>query len=172
MTSKNQRIIKGYVWSATTVGLVLGPGADVAPLIALWVAGFVHLASKADLDFDRDEAVAAVATIIAALAAWFVSGKIADFIAAALAAGVLTSAGFTMGVSLVIGAFLALSLNSIINALFTYRFLSVCATLIEDHDASGKIFLKAFINWITDSLLSLAEIPRDLVKTAKLMFSF
>jgi len=172
VTSRNERIIRGYVWSATGLGVVLGPVVDAGPLVALWVAGFVHLASKAELKFNKEEAVSAVATIIAALGAWFVSGKVADYIAAALATGVLTTAGFTFGVSLIIGAFLALSLNATINALFTYRFLSACAAVIEDHRASDGIFLKAFINLITDQLLSLAQIPSDLVKTAKIMFGF
>jgi hypothetical protein len=151
---------------------VLGPGVDAAPLIALWVAGFVHLASKAELKFNKEEVVSAVAMIVAALGAWFVSGKIADYVAGLLATGVLSTAGFTFGASLVIGTILALSLNAMINALFTYRFLGACATLIEDQEASGIIFLKAFINLLTDQLLSLAEIPSDLVKTAKVMIGF
>ena len=30
--------MKNYVWSAATIGVVLGPEADAARLIALWVA--------------------------------------------------------------------------------------------------------------------------------------
>lgn len=172
MTSANRRIIKGYVWSATSIGVVLGPGVDAAPLVGLWVAGFVHLAGKADLDYDKDEAVSAVATIVAGLGAWFVSGKVAQYVAGALAAGGLTAAGITGGSSIIIALLATLSLNATINALFTYRFLAACATVIEDNGAYGHIFLKAFINIITDQLLSLAEIPKDLVKTAKIMFGF
>ena len=172
MTPRNRRIVKGYVWSANTLGLVLGPGADAGPLVALWVAGFVHLASQAELKFDKQEAVSAVATIVSGLGAWFVSGKVAQFVAGVLAAGGLSAAGVTGGASLILALIGTLSLNATINALFTYRFLAACAGVIEDEGASGTIFLKAFINLITDQMLSLAEIPSDLVKTAKTMMSF
>lgn len=172
MTSGNRRIIKGYIWSATSVGVVLGPGVDAGPLVVLWVTGFIHLASKADLKYEREEAVSAIATIVAGLGAWFVSGKVAQYVAGALAAGGLATAGLTAGTSVVLALVATLSLNATINALFTYRFLSACAGVIEDRNACGMIFLKAFANLITDQLLSLAEIPSDLVKTAKLMFSF
>ena len=99
-------------------------------------------------------------------------GKIADYVAGLRAAGVLSTVGFTFGASLVIGTFLALSLNAMVSALFTYRFLSACATLIEDQEASGVILLEAFINLLTDQLLSVAEIPSDLVKTVRVMIEF
>jgi hypothetical protein len=150
----------------------LGPGVDAAPLVGLWVAGLLHLASNAELRYDKKEIVSAVATIVAGLGAWFVSGKVAQYVAGALAAGGLTAAGMTGGVSLVVALIATLSLNATINALFTYRFLSACAAVIEDHGACGSIFLNAFANVITDQLLSIAMIPRDLVKTAKVMFSF
>ena len=114
MNSGNERIIRRYVWAATTIGVVLGPGVDAAPLIALWVAGFVHLASKAELKFNKEEVVSAVAMIVAALGAWFVSGKIADYVAGLLATGVLSTAGFTFGASLVIGPNVSISRNSLL----------------------------------------------------------
>ena len=158
--------------SATALGVVLGPGTDAGPLIALWVAGFVHLASRAELHYDKEEAISAVATIVAGLSAWFISGKIAQVVAGALVAGGLSMAGVTGGATLILAAFATLSLNATINALFTFRFLRACAMVIEDHAASGAIFLRAFVNVISDGLLSIAEIPNDLVKTAKLMCKF
>jgi hypothetical protein len=169
MTPRNRRTIRRYVWSSTALGLVLGPGADVAPLIALWGAGFVELASDAELKFDEQEVVSAIAVIVASLGAWFVSGKVAQLVAAALVGGGLAGLGVTGGLSVILALFATLSLNATINALFTFRFLNACAAVIEDQSASSTVFLKACVNCVTDQLLSLAEIPGDLIKTAKVM---
>ena len=172
MNSKQKGIIKGYCWTATGLGVVLGPGADAAPLAALWLAGFAHLAGAADLDFDRTEVKSAIATIVAGFGAWFVSGKVAQIVARMLVAGGLAGAGVTGGLTLVVGMLATLSLNATINALFTYRFLNACASVIEDNQNSDRILLKSFANAITHQLISLAEIPNDLGNTAKIMFRF
>jgi hypothetical protein len=139
---------------------------DTGPLALLWVGGFVHLATEAQLKFDKSEITTGVGTLLSAFGAWYVSGKIAGLIAAALAATAFT------GVGLILAALGALSMNAIINALFTYRFLAASASVMEDRDANSVIFFKWMANYITEQLLSYAEIPRDLVKTARLMFGF
>lgn len=171
MTRKQKRIIKGYCWSTTSLGLVLGPGVDAAPLVAAWVAGCIHLIRNSGKSFDEAEIASAVATIMAGFGAWFVSGKVAQVVAAALVVGGLAGAGVTAGLTFFIGLIAALSLNATINALFTYRFLAACANVLEDNEAANVILLKAFANAITHQLVSIAEIPADLGKTAKLMFN-
>jgi len=171
MTRDQKRIIKGYCWTTTGLGVVLGPGIDAAPLAATWIAGCVHLIKNSGKGFDEAEIASAVGTIVAGFGAWFVSGKVAQVVAAALVAGGLAGAGVSAGLTLIVGLLATLSLNATINALFTYRFMAACAQMIEDSDAAGMILLKAFANQILHQLISLVEIPRDLGNTAKLMFN-
>ena len=171
MTETQRNIIRNYCRTATAIGVVLGPGVDAAPLAALWVAGFIHLADDADLSIDETEAKAAIAVLVAAFGAWFVSGKVAQAVAGMLLASGLVGAGISGGLSLLLAIGATLTLNATINAVFTYRFLGACANLMNDSDYSGTIFLKAFFNNVTHMLLSLAELPRDIVRCLRLMAS-
>lgn len=171
MTRSQKKIIKGYCWTTSGLGLVLGPGIDAAPLATAWAAGCVHLIRDSGKSFDEAEISSAAATIVAGFGAWFVSGKVAQLVAAGLVAGGLAGAGVSAGLTIVLGLLATLSLNATVNALFTYRFLSAVARMIEDSDAAGMILLKAFANQILHQLISLAEIPEDLAKTGSLMFN-
>lgn len=171
MTRSQKKIIKGYCWSTTALGVVLGPGIDAAPLAAAWAAGCIQLCNDAGKSFDEAELTSAIGAIVAGFGAWFVSGKIAQYIAGLLVAGGLAGAGVSGGLTVFVGLLATLSLNATVNALFTYRFLAACAAIIEDSDTTNIIFLKAFANLILNQLISLAEIPNDLAKTAKLMFN-
>ena len=90
-------------------------------------------------------------------------------VAGLLVAGGLAGAGVSGGLTLVIGLFATLSINATINAVFTYRFLAACARVIEESSASNAIVLKWFANQILDQLISLAELPKDLVSAGRLM---
>ena len=171
MTRSQKKIVKGYCWTTSGLGVVLGPGIDAAPLAAAWVTGCVHLIKDSGKGFDEAEIASAVGTIVAGFGAWFVSGKVAQVVAAALVTTGLAGAGVSAGLTIVIGLLATLSLNATINALFTYRFMAACAEMIGDSDVAGVILLKAFANQILHQLISLLEIPQDLAKTAKLMFN-
>lgn len=169
MKASQTNIIRHYCRGAAGLGVVLGPGVDAGPLALTWGAGFVHLAHDAQLDIDETEAKAVIAGIVAAFGAWFVSGKIAQAVAAALMGAGLAGAGVSAGATFLLAVVGTLFLNATINAVFTYRFLTACAALMNDNAYSDKIFLKAFANNVTHQLLTLAELPGDIVKCAKLM---
>lgn len=171
MSRSQREIVRGYCWTATGLGVVLGPGIDAAPLAGLWAAGFLHLAKDGDVTVDKTEVKAAIATIIVAFGAWFVSGKIAQIVAGALATAAAAGIFASGGLSILLGVLATLGLNATINALFTYRFLTASAEIINDANEAGTIFLNAFINILTNQLKSIAEIPADLAKTARIMVS-
>ena len=171
MTRSQRKIIKRYCWTTTTLGAVLGPGIDTAPLAAAWVAGCIQLFRDAGKSFDETEVTSAIGIIVAGFGVWFVSGKIAQTVAGLLVAGGLAGASISGGVTIFVGVLATLALNATVNALFTYRFMAACAAIIEDSEFAYVIFNKAFANLIFHQLISLAEIPNDLAKTAKLMFN-
>jgi hypothetical protein len=162
MKDSNRRIVKRWTWSATGLGLVLGPGVDALPLLGTWAGGYVNLAQNADLEVDESSVKGAIGTILSGFVQWYVSGKIAHVVVGALTAAGLALTASTAGFGILIAAIFWLGSNALINALFTYRFLKACATLLEDSSQAGSVILENSGTFILQQLMDLTTLGDDI----------
>jgi len=164
MTRAFKGIIKRWTWAATGCGVVLGPGVDAPALAAIWVVGYIDLANTTGLKVDQEFVKGFVGTVFSGFLQWYVSGKIAQGVIAGLAAAGLAVTTASGGLGIAIAAVMMLGSNALINALFTYRFLSISASLLEDAAESGGIMAEGFGNLILMQLMDLSNIPADFGK--------
>jgi uncharacterized protein (DUF697 family) len=170
MPKRHRDIIRKWTWAATVVGVTLGPGVDAAALLSIWVGGYMNLANSSDVEIDKEWAKGFVGAIFGGFVQWYVSGKIAQIIVASLGAAGLTLTTATGGLGILLAGVMYLGSNALINALFTFRFLSAADALLSDASVAGGTIVDGAGTIILQQLMDVTHLGDDFVKMFRNLF--
>jgi hypothetical protein len=177
MSDESQsKLVENYTRTASGLGVVLGPGVDAAPLLATWVAGFIHLARDNDITIDEQFAESFVGTIFVEFVQWYISENIAQVVVAAIAGAAFSAAVGTAGIGAIMDVVAPYSSNTLIsktliNALFTYKFLTSASTLLKDPSRTRSPVPESAGASILQQLTDVSNIGDDLANALKILFS-
>lgn len=164
MTSEQKNIIGVAVKAAAACGVIIGPGLDAAPLMAIWIAGYFSLASEAGFNVDREFIAGFVKVVFVGFVEWYISGKIAQMVVAAIAALVASAILFPILVPIVFVVTM-LGSNAIINAVFTNRFLTAAAEIMTSSSRADEIVSQKAQNYIISNLFKVSGLGDEIRRT-------
>lgn len=171
MKASSEKWVARGVRASVACGVLIGPGADALPLLAIWISGYLAIAVENGFKIDEDFIKGFVSAMFIGFVEWYVSGEIAQVVIAVLAGALLPAMLPIPLVGPVLALIAYLGSNAVINGLFTYRFLHASAEIAENAQKADQLVAEKAREYISHQVLRSSGIADDLVKMFKAIFS-